>query len=176
MAHGDKRRRQLVETLRHPQQRPDRVASVAGSTRRLRSSSSVASVSVKGRGPPPLRRTCPASGGASRSFSPRSMVLRASPVMFETAARPPHPPARASLAANNRRPRSSRFEPSASHRCRIARRSIMHTLVAPRVAPRNRHPPSHTDAGPFTGNHDSLIVAAVLSGRVKSNRQFLPTF
>jgi hypothetical protein len=40
--------------------------SVAGSTRRLRSSSSAASVSVNVRGPPPLRRTCPgASGGAS---------------------------------------------------------------------------------------------------------------
>jgi len=33
--------------------------------------------------------------------------------------------ARASLAANNRCPRSSRFEPSASHRIRIASLSIM---------------------------------------------------
>ena len=100
--------------------------SVAGSTRRLRSSSSVASVSVSDRGPPPSRRTRPsASGGPSRSFSPRPMVLRASPVTLDTDARPPHPAARASLAANSRRPRSSRFEPSASQRCRIARKSIM---------------------------------------------------
>ena len=58
--------------------------SVAGSTRRLRSSSSVASVSVSDRGPPPSRRTRPsASGGPSRSFSPRPMVLRASPVTLD---------------------------------------------------------------------------------------------
>src|SRR5208337_3712401 len=138
--------------------------SVAGSTRRLRSSSSVASVSVNDRGPPPSRRTWPgASGGASRSFSPRPMVLRASPVTLDTAARPPHPAARASLAANNRRPRSSRFEPSASQRCRIARKSIMQTLVARSAPPRNRPPPSHKVAWPFTASPDSLIVVAVLS-------------
>jgi hypothetical protein len=38
---------------------------------------------------------------------------RASPVISATAATPPHPAARASLAANTRLPRSSRFEPSA---------------------------------------------------------------
>src|SRR5271165_3008740 len=141
--------------------------SVAGSTRRLRSSSSVASVSVNDRGPPPSRRTWPAgSGGASRSFSPRPMVLRASPVMLDTDARPPHPAARASLAANSRRPRSSRFEPSASQRCRIARKSIMQTLVARSAPPRNRPPPSHKVAWPFTANPDSLIVVAVLSFRL----------
>jgi len=46
--------------------------------------------------------------------------IRANPVMIETAVRPPHPAARVSLAANNLRPRSSRFEPSASHRYQIA--------------------------------------------------------
>src|SRR5258706_15273085 len=120
---------------------------VAGSTRRLRSSSNVASRSSFRRGPPPSRRTRPrAGGGASRSFRPRSMVLRANPVMIETAARPPRPAARASLAANNRRPRSSRFEPSASQRRRIASLSIMPTLVATSRATRD-HPsrvtPSH---------------------------------
>ena len=39
----------------------------------------------------------------------------------------------------------------------------MQTLVPRRAAPRNRPPPSHTVAGPFTGNLDSLIVAAVLT-------------
>jgi hypothetical protein len=38
----------------------------------------------------------------ARSFSPRSMVLRANPVMLETVATPPHPAARASLATLNR--------------------------------------------------------------------------
>ena len=94
--------------------------SVAGSTRRSRSASRLASRSVSGRGPPPSRRTRPPrGGGASRSFSPRPIVERASPVICETAASPPRPAARASLAANTRRPRSSRFEPSASHRCSI---------------------------------------------------------
>jgi hypothetical protein len=51
------------------------------------------------------------------------MVLRASPVMFETAARPPHPAARASLAANNRRPRSS--GKAAAHRPGIASRPAL---------------------------------------------------
>src|SRR5882762_664359 len=58
----------------------------------------------------------------------------------------PHPAARTSLAANNRRPCSSRFEPSASHRCRIARASIMPTLVMGRRAYRDRPQLSHTVA------------------------------
>ncbi len=75
-----------------------------------------------------FQRFC-ARDAASRSFNPRSIVLRARPVMFETAARPPHPAARTSLAANSRRPRcSSCFEPSASHRCRIECVPIIHRL------------------------------------------------
>jgi hypothetical protein len=63
------------------------------------------------------------SGSASRSPSPRLIVERASPVIFETTARPPR-------GAHLRRrkqppPRSSSFEPTASHRCRIALSSIM---------------------------------------------------
>jgi len=61
------------------------------------------------------------------------MALRARPVTLDTVATPPHPAARASLAANKRRPRSSRFEPSASQRHRIARRSIMQTLLVASV-------------------------------------------
>jgi len=52
---------------------------------------------------------------------------RASPVISATVATPPHPAARASLAAKTRLPRSSRFEPSASHLSRIARVSIIPT-------------------------------------------------
>jgi hypothetical protein len=90
------------------------------------------------------------------------MVLRANPVTFETAARPPHPAARTSLAANNRRPRSSRFEPSASHRCRIASVSIMPTLVSVSSPYRDYPQLSHTVAAVSTGSSDSLIVAPVL--------------
>ena len=57
-------------------------------------------------------------------------------------------PARTSLAANNRRPRSSRFEPSASHRCRIACVSIMPTKVAVRATQRNPSAPSHSASWP----------------------------
>jgi hypothetical protein len=55
------------------------------------------------------------------------MVLRAIPVISDTAASPPQPAARVSLAAKKRRPRSSRFEPSACQRSRIASLSTMHS-------------------------------------------------
>jgi hypothetical protein len=105
------------------------------------------------------RGLCP-SGAVSMSFKPRSMVLRANPVMSDTAARSPHPAARTSLAAHNRRPRSSRFEPSASHRSRIASRSIMLTLVPISPMTENHPHPSHDVASP--GKTDSVIFAAVL--------------
>ena len=122
---------------------------VAGSTMRFRSRSSVASRAMSCRGPPPSRRTWPwtypgARGGASRAFRPRSIVLRARPVTTETAARPPHPAARTSLAANNRRPRSSRLEPSASQRRRIARVSII-----PRADSAARHPRESVNPEPL---------------------------
>ena len=54
---------------------------VAGSRIRRRSSSSVASISVNARRPPPGRRTTPDSkSGAPRSRKPRPIVLRAIPV------------------------------------------------------------------------------------------------
>jgi hypothetical protein len=92
------------------------------------------------------------------------MVLGANPVTLETAARPPHPAARISLAANNRRPRSSRFEPSASHRCRIASVSIMPTLVSVSRPYRDYPQLSHTVAAASTGSSDSLIVALSYPG------------
>ncbi len=87
---------------------------VTGSTRCLRSSTIVPSVSVIGRRPPPLRRTRPGSNGGGE-------VLQAADNAFArdsgdlTAAMPPQPAARPSLAANRRCPRSSRFEPSTPH-------------------------------------------------------------
>jgi hypothetical protein len=66
--------------------------------RRPRSSA----VSQSARRPPPARRMrLFGSGSASRSSSPRLIVERASPVSFETAARPPRPAVRTSAAANN---------------------------------------------------------------------------
>jgi hypothetical protein len=62
---------------------------VAGSTSRLSAGTSPGSASDTRR-PPPARRTRPfASGSPSRSSSPRLIVERASPVIFETNARPP---------------------------------------------------------------------------------------
>ncbi len=117
--------------------------SVAGSMTLRRSSISVASRLDRCGRPPPLRRSRPfGSGAASRSFSPRPMVERASPVIAETASRPPHPAARTSPAANTRRPRSSSFEPTDSHLCRIACVSIMPTRILPQRHPRNPAAPS----------------------------------
>ena len=100
--------------------------SVAGSTRRLSAGMSPGSFSQTERRPPPARRTRPfGSGCASRSCLPRLIVERASPVIFETIARPPRPAVRTSAAANKRRPRSSSREPTASHRSRMAASSIM---------------------------------------------------
>ncbi len=103
-------------------------------------------------------------------------VLRARPVTLDTTARPPHPAARVSLAANNRRPRSSRFEPSACQRCRIARQSIMQSLVARSPAPRNRPQPSQKVASPFTADPDSLILVVVLSVRFGTDSAMTPSY
>jgi hypothetical protein len=126
-----------------------RVEDAVDRGRRLRSSSRVGSRLGNGRGPPPSRRTWPlGNGAASRSLRPRPMVERASPVMLDTAARPPRPAARTSLAANKRLPRSSRLEPSASHRRRIASPSIISTLVAGSMASGNPQALSHSVAWP----------------------------
>jgi hypothetical protein len=55
------------------------------------------------------------------------MVLRAIPVIRDTAAIPPQPAANASLVAKTRRCRSSRYGPSVSNRRRIAA-SLITTL------------------------------------------------
>src|SRR5580700_3713409 len=75
----------------------------------------------------PLRRTRSLHRTAPdrRSARPRPMVLRAIPVVRETAAIPPRPAARASLAANRRRSLSLRNGSSASKRAWMASRSII---------------------------------------------------
>jgi uncharacterized protein (TIGR02001 family) len=80
------------------------------------------------------------------SFSPRPMVERASPVICETASRPPRPAARTSLAANIRRLHSSSFEPTAFQRLRIACVSTMPTRIMPQRRARNPATPSHITA------------------------------
>ena len=74
-------------------------------------------------------------------------IERASPVISETASRPPHPVARTSPAANTRRPRSSSFEPTDSHLCRIACVSIMPARIRPQRHPGNPIAPSQITTG-----------------------------
>src|SRR6516162_1008374 len=135
--------------------------SVAGCTRRLSAGTSPGSVSQSARRPPPARRTRPSSSGCvSRSSSPRLIVERASPVIFETIARPPRPAVRASAAANSRRPRSSSFAPTASHRCRIASASTMQLIYAA-SSPTGIHTPESLRRR--TGHRDSVNVRGVLT-------------
>ncbi len=94
---------------------------VAGSSTRRRSSSNAGSATVSAGRPLPGRRTTPDSApGSSRSFRPRPIVLRATPVARAAALIPPCPAARASAAANNRRPRSSKLRRTATYRPPIA--------------------------------------------------------
>ena len=126
MPHLGQSRRQLFHAFRHPDQGPH------GITQRRRLDQALE------RADEPrivlAQRATPATDAANlplrqrfrvESSSPRLTVERASPVIFETIARPPQPAVRASAAANNRRPRSSSFEPTASHRCQMASPSIM---------------------------------------------------
>ena len=83
-------------------------------------------VSIAGLPPPPCRRTrmLDITAPERRSARPRSIVLRARPVARDTATTPPRPAARASLAANNRRPFSSSDSARASNRALMAEISI----------------------------------------------------
>ena len=160
MAHVAQRRRQLVHALRHPQQRPHRIAP----RRRLDEALEVGKQAWIALGHRLAAATlaphpASASGGASRSSWPRSIVERASPVIRDTTASPPQPAARTSLAANTRRPRSSRFEPSASHRCPIAPWSIMRPTYACSLPGGIPAPESLRRT---TTDRDSVIVRSVL--------------
>src|ERR1700733_12777127 len=83
---------------------------IDGSASSFKASKIPGCVSIAGFCPPPLRRTRSLHRPAPdrRSAKPRPMVLRAIPVVRETAAIPPRPAARASLAANRRRSLSLR--------------------------------------------------------------------
>src|SRR5262245_57675233 len=135
--------------------------SVAGSTKRLRSSTSVGSVALSALPPPPLRRTRPPGRGpSSRSSSPRLMVERARPVMRETTLRAPWPAACTSPAAHSRLPRSSSLEPIRSHRSLMPVSSIS-SLMPTRYACSRRPgiPPSQSVT---PTERDSLAAAGVL--------------
>src|SRR3954453_23764418 len=99
---------------------------MADCTSSLRASSRPGCVSTAGLRPPPGRRTrLPRSSRPRRSSArPRPMVLRATRVAVATAVTPPRPAARASLAVNRRRPRSSRNGAIASKRVRMPEISI----------------------------------------------------
>src|SRR4051795_1479516 len=113
-----------------------------GATSASRSSSRAASVATSGLRPPPGRRTRSASSRAAvaSSFKPRPIVLTAMPVARDTAAIPPYPAVRASVAANSRRRRSSRWGNSKVKRARMPVGSIIPTRYG--IAPRPRIQPS----------------------------------
>src|SRR5580704_3392694 len=99
---------------------------VTGSTNSRRSSSRVGSFSIRVGPPPPGRRTSPDNEpGLARSFKPRPIVLRATPVARDAAAMPPWPAVLASAAASRRRDRSFRSCSTAVNRSRITDVSII---------------------------------------------------
>ena len=112
-------------------------------------------VSIAGLLPPPARRTCWPSrtAPARKSARPRPMVLRAIPLARDTPATPPRPAARASLAANRRRSRSSKNGESTSKRAVMAAVSII-------PAEYTLHPLSHSNSRIHSlrscRQHDSL--------------------
>src|SRR5215210_4846688 len=126
-----------------------------GATSASRSSSRGASVATRGLRPPPGRRTRSASSRAAvaSSFKPRPIVLTAMPVARDTAAIPPYPAVRASVAANSRRLRSSRWGNSKVKRARMPVGSIIPTRYGiaplPRIQPStpiHLFPDSHLEA------------------------------
>ncbi len=145
MSHRGQGRGELLHAFRDPDQRPHRIAQRRALDQPLERADEPRVVLVGRATPAPGPANRPrGSAAASRTAFPRLIVERASPVILDTDARPPQPAARTSPAANNRRPRSSSFEPTASHRCRIASSSIMRPtyacaritgIPAPRVAP-----------------------------------------
>src|SRR5882672_8933236 len=162
----------LVVAFRHPQQRAHRIAERG----RLDDASQILDQRrVPARQMPPAATLAAhrpfGRSAVSRSFCPRPMVERASPVISETASRPPHPAARTSPAANTRRPRSSSFEPTDSHLCRIACVSIMPTRILPQRHPKNPAAPSQITTW-RPAQSDSLVVTDVLSDEWKPFRSY----
>ena len=120
-------RRQLRQAFAGPAQRRHRIAALTRIDQRQQVGQEVASFFTSGWRPPPRRRTRPTSSvsALANSFRPRPIVLAAMPVAADTAAMPPYPAARASLAAHKRRSRSLRCRDSAAKRSRIALESII---------------------------------------------------
>src|SRR3954470_10866784 len=136
-----------------------------GATSASRSSSRAASVATSGFRPPPGQRTRSASSRAAvaSSFKPRPIVLTAMPVARDTAAIPPYPAVRASVAANSRRLRSSRWGNSKVKRARMPVGSIIPTRYGitplPRIQP---SAPIHLFSDNHLHGHPVLRRCAVL--------------
>jgi hypothetical protein len=145
-----------------------------GKRRGNRSSSTVASRSSFRRGPPPSRRTRPrASGAASRSFKPRSIVLRANPVTLETAARPPY---RDSADLTRRKQPSPSLVPSRTVSFppkSNASLSIMPTLLSLSTTTGDHVQPSHSVAAPRKA--DSATYGYLRTFTLKPDTQVLPS-
>src|SRR6266851_1548379 len=97
---------------------------------------------------------------AFSSATPRLIVLRATPVAAATAVTPPRPSEIASLAANNRRPRSSKNGDILSNRLRRLSTSI--TTTRYRYAPTHRNDISILSLRSLT-HFDSIISRRFLS-------------
>ena len=67
---------------------------------------------------------------AASSLRPRPIVLAAIPVIRETVAMPPYPALFASVAANSRRPRSSRCGDNDAKRSLMGSESLIRTKYA----------------------------------------------
>src|SRR5262249_17368066 len=109
---------------------------VVDSTNSLRSVSSVGSLSVAFFRPPPARRLRVVANGSSRphwmarlSWIPLRIVALDIPVARVTAATPPKPNARASLAANSRRLRSVKLSLRRANRSWIATSAAFRWLM-----------------------------------------------
>jgi len=125
--------------------------SVAGSTRRFNSGTSLGSLSATALRPPPARRTWPfASGSASRSSSPRLIVERASPVRRETTARPP--PTSGPHLGGREHASAPFIELAADSVPTILNGFLVDHAIDVRLFAQIRNPPtpSHTDACPRT--------------------------
>ncbi len=140
---------------------------VAGSTSRLSAGTSRGSASDTDRRPPPARRTRRfASGSPSRSSSPRLIVERASPVTFETRARPPRPALRTppppQTTADHARQAARRPSPIAAES--PPRRSCDRTTLL-RNLPESPTPESFRRR---KSHRDSVIVRGDLSSPIKT--------
>src|ERR1700748_972251 len=136
MPHLAQRRCQLRVALRHPPQRPHRIAHRRGlqqlvqvfQQRRIFRCQSWSAAPW----PPNLAHK---RAGVVQVLEPAANVLRASPVARDDAVIPPYPAVRASAAPNRRRARSLRSRPTAAYRARIDDASAMPQHKRHRIVP-----------------------------------------